>query len=248
MSLWKVHKGNFRTRWRQTSVGLNLYVCMHGPPPICIQGNRWRDCAIANLLFSTASHVNRGEGNYVEMLFTDSSSAFNIIVPPCLSNKTKLLRINTHICNWVLSLLSTQVHMWVSAPGGEGGGGLTSKPLTFSTGLTQRWILGLLLFNINASIIKFTDDIVVILGCNQQAYLDRVADLVLWCQSNNLVCMTKDMMGDFRRKQGGEHSPLKMNGGSITESGGICRAGDQPPPPPPTSTMWDDSAPPWLWA
>lgn len=40
----------------------------------------------------------------------DSSSAFNIIVPPRLFDNPKLLRINTHICNWVLSL-----HMWVSA-------------------------------------------------------------------------------------------------------------------------------------
>lgn len=145
------------------------WTCMYvWARPICIQGKWWRDLIIASLLFSTASHVNGGEDNDVGMLFTDSSSAFNIIDPPRLSDKTKLLRINTHICNWLLSKLSSQLHMWVSPPGGENGEGLTSKPLTFSSGLTQGWILSLLLFNIYASIIKFTDDIVVISGCNQQ--------------------------------------------------------------------------------
>lgn len=64
---------------------------------------------------------------------------------------------------------------------------------------------------------KFADDTVVLglISCNnEQAYVNQVADLALWCQSNNLalnVSKTKEMVVDFRRKQGSGYTPLTIN-------------------------------------
>ena len=89
-------------------------------------------------------------------------------------------------------------------------GGVTSGPLTLNIGSPQGCDLSPLLYNIytydctasgsSTSIIKFADDTVV-LGLisqnNEQPYQNQVADLALWCQSNNLalnVNKTKEMV------------------------------------------------------
>ncbi|KAK1784240.1 hypothetical protein P4O66_003729 [Electrophorus voltai] len=44
--------------------------------------NRSTDDAIAHLLHTTLTHLDKGRGNYVKMLFVDYSSAFNTSSPP----------------------------------------------------------------------------------------------------------------------------------------------------------------------
>ena len=103
-----------------------------------------------------------------------------------------------------------------------------SGPLILNTGTPQGFILSPLLYNIythdciasssSTSIIKFADDTVVlglITGNNEQGYLNQVADLVLWCQTNNLalnINKTKEMVVDFQRKQGSGLTPLIISG------------------------------------
>ncbi|KAK0138343.1 hypothetical protein N1851_025337 [Merluccius polli] len=72
--------------------------------------------------------------------------------------------------------------------------------------------------NSSTSIIKFADDTVVlglIANNNEQDYLNQVEDLALWCQTNNLalnISKTKEMVVDFRRKQGSGLNPLIISG------------------------------------
>ena len=50
---------------------------------------------------------------------------------------------------------------------------------------------------------------------NEQGYLNQVADLVLWCQTNNLalnVNKTNEMAVDYKRKQGSGLTPLIISG------------------------------------
>ncbi|KAK1788979.1 hypothetical protein P4O66_015871 [Electrophorus voltai] len=49
--------------------------------------NRSTDDAIAHLLHTTLTHLDKGRGNYVKMLFVDYSSAFNTIIPSLLTTK-----------------------------------------------------------------------------------------------------------------------------------------------------------------
>ena len=114
------------------------------------------------------------------------------------------------MCNWVLSFLTDHPQVV------RVGVGVTSGPLTLNIGSPQGYVLSPLLYNIythdctasgsSISIIKFFDDTVVlglISGNNKQPYQNHVADLALWCQSNNLALnvKTKEMVVDFRRKQ-----------------------------------------------
>ncbi len=110
------------------------------------------------------------------------------------------------LCNWVLNFLIDRPEVV------RIGGGLTSRTLTLNTGAPQGCVLSPLLYNIytydckasdsSTSIKEFADNMVV-LGLisknNKQAYLNQVADLALWSQSNNLtlnVNKTKEMVGE----------------------------------------------------
>ncbi|KAF7647651.1 hypothetical protein LDENG_00168730, partial [Lucifuga dentata] len=77
------------------------------PPPstqFSYQSNRSTRDAIAQVLHTTLSHLNRGCGDYV---FIDYSLAFNIIVPHTLSSKLQDLEISrTSHCNWVQDFLT----------------------------------------------------------------------------------------------------------------------------------------------
>ncbi|KAK1801994.1 hypothetical protein P4O66_022225 [Electrophorus voltai] len=57
------------------------------PLQFAYRHNRSTDDAIAHLLHTTLTHLDKGRGNYVKMLFVDYSSAFNTII---LSPTTKL--------------------------------------------------------------------------------------------------------------------------------------------------------------
>ena len=203
------------------------YICQilptsFDPFQFAYKANRSRDDAITGLLHTTLAHLDKGRGNYVRMLFIDYSSAFNTIVPLRLTDKMRTLGFNTQLCNWVLSFLTDRPQVV------RVGGGVTSGKLTLNIGSPQGCVLSPLLYNIythdciatNSSntIIKFADDTVVlglISNNNEQAYLKEVADLALWCQSNNLalnVRKTKEMVVDFRKVSSNKHTPVTISG------------------------------------
>ena len=67
-------------------------------------------CKVARQLFAIAlhtalSHLDK-RNNYVRMLFTDYSSAFNTIVPDKLIINLEALDLNAALCNWVLDFLT----------------------------------------------------------------------------------------------------------------------------------------------
>lgn len=72
--------------------------------------------------------------------------------------------------------------------------------------------------NSSNSIITFADDTVLqglISENHEQVYLEQVADLTLWCQSNNLplkVSKTKEMVVDLRKRKGSRYIPLTISG------------------------------------
>ena len=189
------------------------------PLQFAYRANRSRDDAISNLLHTTLSHLDEGKGNYVRMLFIDYSSAFNTIIPLTLVSKMKSLGLDNSLCNWILSFLTNRTQAVRI-------GGMTSTPLTISTGAPQGCVLSSLLYNIythdciasssQTSIIKFADDTVVvglISNNNDQAYLKQVKDITQWCQLNNLalnVTKTKEMVVDYRKQQG-NYTPLYIS-------------------------------------
>lgn len=188
------------------------------PLQFAYRENRSRDDAISNLLHTTLSHLDRGKGNYVRMLFIDYSSAFNTIIPLTLVKKMKSLGLDLPLCNWVLNFLTSRTQV-VRV------GGTTSNTLTISTGSPQGCVLSSLLYNIYThdcrasssqnSIIKFADDTVVVGLINnndEQAYINEVSNISQWCQHNNLalnVSKTKEMVVDFRKKRG-NYTPLSI--------------------------------------
>ncbi|KAK1804869.1 hypothetical protein P4O66_019133 [Electrophorus voltai] len=65
------------------------------------------DDAIVPLLHTTLTHLDKGRGNYVKMLFVDYSSAFNTIIPSLLTTKLEDLGLHTSLCNWISNFLTT---------------------------------------------------------------------------------------------------------------------------------------------
>ena len=98
------------------------------------------------------------------MLFIDTSSAFNTIVPSKLIIKLEALGLNHTLCNWVLESLTgcPQVVMV----------GNMSTSLILNTGAPQGCVLSPLLYSLfthdcvamhaSNSIIKFADDTTVV--------------------------------------------------------------------------------------
>jgi len=57
---------------------------------------------MALTVHTALSNLDKGNA-YVRMLFIDYSSAFNTIVPAKLVLKLRSLRLNTSLCNWILT-------------------------------------------------------------------------------------------------------------------------------------------------
>ena len=97
----------------------------------------------------------------MRMLFIDSSSAFNTIVPSKLVIKLETLGLNPTLCNWVLDFL-------MGRPQVVRVGNNISTPLIFNTGAPQGCVLSPLLYSLfthdcvamhaSMPLIKFADD------------------------------------------------------------------------------------------
>ncbi|KAK1806307.1 hypothetical protein P4O66_000186 [Electrophorus voltai] len=78
--------------------------------------NHSTDDAIAHLLHTTLTHLDKGTGNYVKMLFVDYSSAFNTIIPSLLTTKLEDLGLHTSLCDWISNFLTDRPQSPLPAP------------------------------------------------------------------------------------------------------------------------------------
>ncbi|KAK1792040.1 hypothetical protein P4O66_001818 [Electrophorus voltai] len=186
------------------------------PLQFAYRHNRSTDDAIAHLLHTTLTYLDKGRGNYVKMLFIDYSSAFKIIIPSLLTTKLEDLGLHTSLCDWTSNFLTDRPQsVWV--------GNCVSSTLTLSTGAPQGCVLSPLLYSLytydyaatssSTIIVKFADDTVVmglISDNDERAYLEEIKHLENWCQENNLllnVSKTKELIVDCSKKQEQHYQP-----------------------------------------
>ncbi|KAK1800056.1 hypothetical protein P4O66_006556, partial [Electrophorus voltai] len=86
------------------------------PLQFAYRHNRSTDDAIAHLLHTTLTHLDKGRGNYVKMLFVDYSSAFNTIIPSLLTTKLEDLGLHTSLCDWIANFLTDRPQSLLPAP------------------------------------------------------------------------------------------------------------------------------------
>ncbi|KAK1803836.1 hypothetical protein P4O66_003789 [Electrophorus voltai] len=181
--------------------------------------NRSTDDAIAHLLHTTLTHLDKGRGNYVKMLFVDYSSAFNTIIPSLLTTKLEDLGLHTSLCDWISNFLTDR-------PQSARVGNCVSSTLTLSTGALQGCALSPLLYSLytyncaatssSTIIVKFTDDTVVmglISGNDERAYLEEIKHLENWCQGNNLflnISKSKELIVDCSKNPEWHYQPVRI--------------------------------------
>ncbi|KAK1803680.1 hypothetical protein P4O66_021084 [Electrophorus voltai] len=167
--------------------------------------NRSTDDASAHLLHTTLTHLDKGRGNYVKMLFVDYSSAFNTIIPSLLTTKLEDLGLHTSLCDIISNFLTDR-------PQSVQVGNCASSTLTLSTGAPQGCVLSPLLYSLytydcmptssSTITVKFADDTAVmglISDNDERAYLEEIKHLENWCQENNLllnISKTKELIVD----------------------------------------------------
>ncbi len=134
--------------------GLHLVLTAQNtrPTTVCYRPNQSTEDAIAHILHTALSHLDK-RGSYVRLLFIDYSSAFNTIVPSRLITKLKDLGLNTSLCKWVLDFLTGR-------PQEVRLSGHTSSTLILNTGAPQGCVLNPLLFSL------YTRDCVATLDSN----------------------------------------------------------------------------------
>ncbi|KAI4871332.1 hypothetical protein NFI96_009818, partial [Prochilodus magdalenae] len=141
-----------------------------------------------------------------------------------MAGKPLTLGLTPGLCNLVLNFLTDR-------PQSVRIGSRTSSTRTVSTGTPQGCVLSPLLYTLftydcvasqsNTSINKFADDTTVIgliTGGDETAYRREVAELVDWCDYNNLSLntdKTKEMIVDPRRRRQELHTPLFIGGTEV---------------------------------
>ncbi|KAK1784264.1 hypothetical protein P4O66_003712, partial [Electrophorus voltai] len=141
--------------------------------------NRFTDDAITHLLQTILTHLDKGRGNYVKMLFVDYNSAFNTIILSLLTTKLEDLGLHPSLCDWISNFLTDRPQL-VQV------GKCVSCTLPLSTGAPQGCVLSPLLYSLythdcvatssSTIIVKFADDTVVmglISENNERAYLEE---------------------------------------------------------------------------
>ncbi|KAI4898937.1 hypothetical protein NFI96_007064 [Prochilodus magdalenae] len=152
--------------------------------------------------------------NTTDLLLSELYQHSTLSFPP---NWLLTLGLTPGLCNWALNFLTDR-------PQSVRIGSRTSSTRTVSTGTPQGCVLSPLLYTLftydcvasqsNTSIIKFADDTTVIgliTGGDETAYRREVAELVDWCDYNNLSLntdKTKEMIVDPRRRWQDLHTPL----------------------------------------
>ncbi|KAK1784828.1 hypothetical protein P4O66_003499 [Electrophorus voltai] len=150
------------------------------PLQFAYRHNRSTDDAIAHLLHIILTHLDKGRGNYVKLLFVNYSSAFNTIIPSLLTTKLQDLVLHTSLCDWMSNFLTGR-------PQSVRVGNCASSTLTLSTGAPQGCVLSPLLYSLytydcaatssSTIIVKFADDTVImglISDNHERAYLEEI--------------------------------------------------------------------------
>ncbi|XP_064869315.1 uncharacterized protein LOC135565661 [Oncorhynchus nerka] len=179
--------------------------------------NRSTDDAITIALHTALSHLDK-RNTFVRMLFINYSST---LVPSKLINKLRTLGLNTSLCNWILDFLT-------GLPQVVRVGNYTSATLILNTG-PLGCVLSLLLYSLfthncttrhDSNTIKFADDTTVVDLINDEtAYREKVRDLAVWCQDNNLslnVIKTKEMIVYYRKRRT-KHAPILIDGAAVEQ-------------------------------
>ncbi|KAK1784957.1 hypothetical protein P4O66_018387 [Electrophorus voltai] len=182
------------------------------------------DDAIAHLLHTTLTHLDKGRGNYVKMLFVEYSSAFNTIIPSLLTTKLEDLGLHTSLCDWISNFLTDR-------PQSVRVGNCASSTLTLSTRTPLGCVLSPLLYSLytyectatssSTIIVKFADDTVVmglISDNDERAYLEEIKHLKNWCQENDFilnVSQTKELIVDCSKKQERHYQPVRISGTTV---------------------------------
>ncbi len=181
------------------------------PLQFAYRANRSVDNIVKMGLHYILQHLDK-LGKYTRILFVDSSSPFNTVMPDLLSDKLTELSVPTSIFQWITSFLTDRQQLVRL-------GKLTFRTLTISTGAPQHWsssVLSPLLFSLysnectskepSVKLLKFEDDTTVISlikDGDESAYRQEVEQLAVWCSHNNLelntLKMIVEMIVDFRR-------------------------------------------------
>ncbi|KAK1801450.1 hypothetical protein P4O66_022726, partial [Electrophorus voltai] len=175
------------------------------PLQFAYRHNRSTDDAIAHLFHTTLTHLYKGRGNYVKMLFVHYSSDFNTIIPSLLTTKLEDLGLHTSLCDWISNFLTDR-------PQSVRVGNCASSTLTLSTGAPQGCVLSPLLYSLytydctatsnSTIIVKFADDTVVmglISDNDERAYLEEIKHLENWCH----------------KKQERHYQPVRISGTTV---------------------------------
>ncbi|KAK1792086.1 hypothetical protein P4O66_001864 [Electrophorus voltai] len=219
------------------------------PLQFAYRHNRSTNDAIAHLLHTTLTHLDKGWGNYVKMLFIDYSSAFNTIIPSLLTTKLEDLGLHTSLCDWISNFLTDR-------PQSVRVGNCVSSTLTLSTGAPQGHVLSPLLYLLytydcaatssSTITVKFANDTVVmglISDNDKRAYLEEIKHLENWCQENNLllnVSQTKELIVNCSKKQERHYQPVRINGTMVerVDSGTMVFTSRRTCPGPAIPTPW----------
>ncbi len=130
--------------------------------------------------------------------------------------------------SWPLNLETWIMDFLTNRPQHVRSGDTCSTTITLNTGVPQGCVLSPFLYSLythdcrpmhgSNSIIKFADDTTVIgliRDNDETAYREEVQHLAAWCPDNNLLLntsKTKELIVDFRKKKGGTHDPIHING------------------------------------
>lgn len=153
--------------------------------------NRSTDDTISTALHGALGHLEHRD-SCVRMLFiVHCISAFDTIIPHILRNKQLNLGLPPSTCAWIFDFLTNRKQTVTFCPH-------LSSTITLSAGAHK--------------------STTVLLCTNSHAYMDEIQRLTEWCSVNNLsleTTKTKEMILDFRRKQGAEPAPIYINGDCV---------------------------------
>ena len=164
------------------------------------KNNRSTEDAALTLLYNAHAHLEK-TGSFVQILFTDFSSAFSIIQPHLMASKLSKLNVNPRLILWIVNRSQTVCHQPA----------LLSSCIV-STSSPQGTVLSPILFTLCTNdctgtetppIIKYSDaSATEYLSNSDSVYFAEVERFSNWCMDNSFdlsVKKTKEMLNNFRK-------------------------------------------------
>ena len=183
------------------------------------------DDAVSIFINHVYSHIDSPR-NYCRTLFVDFSSAFNTIQPRILIKKLLDMKVNRHICAWILEFLTDRPQFVRFQYNSNV---FYSSKKLINIGSPQGTCISPALFTIYTDncrsesdivkIVKFADDTAILGLLNDscftfEIFLKEIDRFVSWCDNHSLqlnVSKTKDMIFDFRKREN-DHSAIEIGG------------------------------------